>query len=87
MNERLNKINKNIAIIGSGFAGLSAAALMAKAGAKVTVYEKNENIGGRARVFTEQGFVFDMGPSWYWMPDIYENYFNLFGKTTTLYPL
>lgn len=83
MNERLNKINKNIAVIGSGFAGLSAAALMAKAGAKVTVYEKNENIGGRARVFQEQGFVFDMGPSWYWMPDIYENYFNLFGKTTS----
>src|SRR5690606_28304916 len=46
-----------------------------KAGHKVTILEKNETPGGRARKFEEKGFVFDMGPSWYWMPDVFEKYF------------
>jgi phytoene desaturase len=71
---------KQIAIIGSGFAGLSAAALLAQKGFGVTVYEKNEQPGGRARIWEKDGFRFDMGPSWYWMPDVFENYFALFGK-------
>ena len=71
---------KKIAIIGSGFAGLSAAALLAQQGFDVTVYEKNDQPGGRARIWEKDGFRFDMGPSWYWMPDIFENYFALFGK-------
>jgi phytoene desaturase len=74
-----NKIN--IAVIGAGFAGLSAAALLAKDGHQVTLYEKNNGIGGRARLFSEQGFVFDMGPSWYWMPEVFENFYNQFGYT------
>jgi phytoene desaturase len=75
-------MNKNIhvIVIGAGFAGMSAAALMAKAGYQVTVLEKNEQPGGRARVWEKDGFRFDMGPSWYWMPDVFENYFALFGK-------
>ncbi|WP_159473073.1 NAD(P)/FAD-dependent oxidoreductase [Dyadobacter sp. 3J3] len=76
-------INKDVAVIGSGFAGMAAAALLAGNGTSVTVFEKNANIGGRARSFESNGFVFDMGPSWYWMPDVFENYFNLFGKTTS----
>ena len=71
---------KKIAVIGSGFAGLSAAALLAQQGFDVTVYEKNDQPGGRARIWEKDGFCFDMGPSWYWMPDIFENYFALFGK-------
>ncbi len=71
---------KHITIIGSGFAGLSAAAYMAKEGHKVTVIEKNEQAGGRARSFEAAGFTFDMGPSWYWMPDIFESFFQDFGK-------
>lgn len=71
-----------IIIIGSGFAGLSSAATLAKEGHEVTVLEKNEQAGGRASKFEEEGFVFDMGPSWYWMPEVFENYYNLFGKTT-----
>lgn len=68
--------NKHIAVIGSGFAGLSAASYLAKAGCQVSVYEKNETIGGRARQFnTENGYTFDMGPSWYWMPDVFEKFF------------
>lgn len=69
-----------LAIIGSGFSGLSAAAYAAKQGHEVHVFEKNSIPGGRARQFTtSQGYVFDMGPSWYWMPDVIENFFNDFG--------
>jgi phytoene desaturase len=71
---------KKIAVIGSGFSGLSAAACLAKEGFDVTVFEKNQTPGGRARSFESQGFTFDMGPSWYWMPDVFEKYFQLFGK-------
>lgn len=74
---------QKIAVIGSGFAGLSAAATLAKAGKEVTVYEKNESAGGRARKFEANDYLFDMGPSWYWMPDVFEQYFNYFGKTTS----
>jgi phytoene desaturase len=53
---------------------------MAKHRQNVTVIEKNATTGGRARAYSEQGFTFDMGPSWYWMPDIFENFFAQFGK-------
>ena len=76
---------KNIAVIGSGLAGISAASYLAKYGYKVTVYEKNETYGGRLQQFTSNGFTFDMGPSWYWMPDIFESYFNDFDHTTADY--
>ena len=72
-----------IAIIGSGFAGLAAAAVLASKGHKVTIYEKNSQPGGRARTWESQGFKFDMGPSWYWMPEVFENFYQLFGKTTS----
>lgn len=72
-----------IGIIGSGFAGLASASFAAHAGHQVSVYEKNATVGGRARTFTDQGFLFDMGPSWYWMPDIFENYFNHFGHSSS----
>jgi phytoene desaturase len=71
---------KDIAIIGSGFSSLSAACYLAQVGNKVTVYEKNASIGGRARQLKKEGFTFDMGPSWYWMPDVFERFFNDFGK-------
>jgi phytoene desaturase len=72
-------------VIGSGFAGLSAASFMAKAGWDVTVIEKNETAGGRARQLKEDGFTFDMGPSFYWMPDVFERYFAQFGKKVSDY--
>ena len=75
----MNK-NKQVIVIGAGFAGLSAAAILAKEGYNVTILEKNDQAGGRARVWEKDGFRFDMGPSWYWMPDVFENYFALFGK-------
>ena len=71
---------KKIAIIGSGFSGLSSAAYLAKKGYEVQVFEKNECLGGRARKFEIDGFSFDMGPSWYWMPDVMENFFKDFGS-------
>ncbi len=69
-----------VSVIGSGFAGLSAACFLAKEGHNVTIFEKNGTVGGRARVYTENGFTFDMGPSWYWMPDVFEKFFGYFGK-------
>jgi phytoene desaturase len=68
-------MKKNISIIGSGFSSLSAACYLAKMGHKVEVFEKNHDFGGRARQFKEDGFTFDMGPSWYWMPDVFERFF------------
>lgn len=76
---------KKAVIIGSGFAGLSAACFLAKAGYSVTVLEKQKSPGGRARQLCEDGFVFDMGPSWYWMPEVYERFFNCFGKKVSDY--
>jgi phytoene desaturase len=77
---KTEKPKKKIAVIGSGFSGLSAAAYAAKSGNEVHVFEKHSGPGGRARQFTTpQGYVFDMGPSWYWMPDIIENFFMDFG--------
>ncbi|HMR93167.1 MAG TPA: phytoene desaturase family protein [Chitinophagaceae bacterium] len=72
-------------VIGSGFAGLSAASFLAKAGWQVTVIEKNATPGGRARQLKAGGFVFDMGPSFYWMPDIFDRYFAQFGKKVADY--
>lgn len=76
---------KKVVVIGSGFAGLSAASFMAKAGWEVMVLEKHDTPGGRARKFSAAGFTFDMGPSWYWMPDVFERYFNCFGKKVADY--
>lgn len=72
-----------IAVVGSGFAGLSAAAILASKGQEVLLFEKNSDLGGRARKMEKDGFIFDMGPSWYWMPDVFEKYFNIFGNTTS----
>ena len=71
---------KKVIVTGSGFAGLSAASFMARAGWQVMVLEKHALPGGRARQLKENGFTFDMGPSWYWMPDVFERYFRQFGK-------
>ena len=72
-------------VIGSGFSSLSASCYLAKMGFEVTVYEKNHSVGGRARQLIKEGFTFDMGPSWYWMPDIFTKFFADFGKKTSDY--
>jgi phytoene desaturase len=77
--------SKNIIIIGAGFSSLSAACYLAKEGNRVTVLEKNENIGGRASQYRRDGFTFDMGPSWYWMPGVFEKFFADFGKKPSDY--
>ena len=78
-------MRKTIQIIGSGFSSLAAACYLAQQGNKVTVYEKNSTIGGRARQFKADGFTFDMGPSWYWMPDVFERFFQDFNKKPSDY--
>ncbi len=78
-------MRKRVAIIGAGFSGLSAACFLAAAGYDVTVFEKHKTPGGRARQFVKDRFTFDMGPSWYWMPDVFERFFAHFGKRTDDY--
>ncbi|UCF98254.1 MAG: FAD-dependent oxidoreductase, partial [Spirochaetaceae bacterium] len=71
---------KKAVVIGAGVGGLASAALLAREGFGVTVLEKNESIGGRARLWKQGGFQFDMGPSWYLMPEVFESFFKLFGR-------
>ena len=78
-------MSKKIIIIGSGFSSLSASCYLAKSGYDVTIYEKNTTIGGRARQLKESGFTFDIGPSWYWMPDVFEKFFNDFNVSCSDY--
>ncbi len=78
-------MNTKIVIIGSGFSSLAASCYLAKEGYKITVIEKNSTIGGRARQMKKDGFTFDMGPSWYWMPDVFDKFFSDFNKKTTDY--
>ena len=73
-------MSKTISIIGSGFSSLAASCYLAKQGYDVTVFEKNSTIGGRARQLKKDGFTFDIGPTWYWMPDVFERFFSDFGK-------
>ena len=72
-----------IIVVGSGISSLSSASFLAKEGHDVTIIEKNNQIGGRARKFSQDGFTFDMGPSWYWMPDVFEDFYNKFNHTTS----
>lgn len=78
-------MKKNIKIIGSGFSSMAAACYLAQAGHSVTIYEKNSTPGGRARQLKRDGFTFDIGPTWYWMPDIFERFFADFGKKPSDY--
>lgn len=78
-------MKKKITIIGSGFSALAASCYLAKSGHQVEVFEKNATIGGRARQLKIEGFTFDMGPSWYWMPDVFDRFFADFGKKTSDY--
>ena len=78
-------MKKSIQIIGSGFSSLSAACYLAKSGYKVSIFEKNSKVGGRAGQLKKDGFTFDIGPSWYWMPDVFDRFFNDFGKKTSDY--
>lgn len=78
-------MTKQISIIGSGFSALSASCYLAKEGYDVTIFEKNKTIGGRCRQFKKEGFTFDIGPSWYWMPDIFEKFFADFDKKRSDY--
>ena len=81
-------MSKKVIIIGSGISSLSAACFLGREGYDVTIIEKNDSIGGRARKFHADGFTFDMGPSWYWMPEVFENFYNQFGhKASDFYNL
>lgn len=83
--KRTLSVSKHVIVIGAGFAGLAAATTLAQRGHYVTILEKNDGPGGRARSFQTQGFTFDMGPSWYWMPDVFEQYFGRFGRQVSDY--
>ncbi|MEM1359031.1 MAG: phytoene desaturase family protein [Bacteroidota bacterium] len=74
---------QQVTVVGAGFAGLSAACYLAREGYAVRILEKNTGLGGRARTFHHEGFQFDMGPSWYWMPEVFEQFFNDFGSSAS----
>lgn len=76
---------KKVSVIGSGFASLASGTVLAQRGYDVALFEKNSQAGGRARKFEVAGFTFEMGPSWYWMPDVFERYFQRFGKSASDY--
>ena len=78
-------MKKTIHIIGSGFSSLAASCYLAQAGYEVTIFEKNKTIGGRARQLKKEGFTFDIGPTWYWMPDVFERFFEDFKKHPSTY--
>ena len=78
-------MNRSVSIICSGFSALAAACYLAKDGNKVTIFEKNQTIGGRARQLKKDGFTFDIGPTWYWMPDVFERFFADFNKLPSDY--
>ncbi|MEM0938410.1 MAG: phytoene desaturase family protein [Bacteroidota bacterium] len=79
------KFRSRVVVIGAGFSGLSCACHLAKLGYTVTIIEKNKEPGGRARIYKDKGFTWDMGPSWYWMPDVFDTFFNFFGKKVSDY--
>ena len=76
---------ESVVVIGGGFGGLSTACYLAAGGADVTVVEKNEQLGGRASRLEVDGFRFDMGPSWYLMPDVFERFFSDFDRSPSDY--
>ena len=78
-------MKNTITILGSGFSSLASACYLAKSGYDVTIFEKNSTIGGRARQLKKEGFIFDIGPTWYWMPDVFERFFNDFSKKPSDY--
>ncbi|GAB1857674.1 phytoene desaturase family protein [Flavobacteriaceae bacterium MHTCC 0001] len=78
-------MKNKVSIIGSGFSSLATSCYLAQAGFDVTIFEKNKTIGGRARQLVKDGFTFDIGPTWYWMPDVFEKFFADFGKTPSDY--
>jgi len=77
MNEEIPKVRQSVIVIGGGYGGMACASLLAKKGYQVTLLEKNATVGGRASLIEEEGFLFDKGPSWYMMPDIFEHFFSL----------
>lgn len=78
-------MKNTIAIIGSGFSSLAASCYLAQEGHDVTIYEKNEQVGGRARQYRQDDFLFDIGPTWYWMPDVFEKFFADFDEKPSDY--
>lgn len=72
--------NKSVAVIGGGLGGLSAAISLAQNGYTVSLYEKNEHLGGKLNRLEQDGFGFDLGPSILTMPHIFDKLFRGSGK-------
>ena len=75
------KNKKEIHIVGAGLGGIATSIYLAKSGWKVTIIEKNNSLGGKLNRYKKKGFIFDTGPSLITLPNIFEDLFNVAGKS------
>ncbi len=75
------KNKKEILVVGAGLGGISTSIYLAKSGWKVTLIEKNDTLGGKLNRYQKKGFTFDTGPSLITLPNIFEDLFNIAGKS------
>ncbi|WP_423920393.1 phytoene desaturase family protein [Frigoribacterium sp. 2-23] len=80
--ESVRRNGRRVVVVGGGISGLASAALLAREGHDVTVLEKNAAVGGRAGSWEHEGFRFDLGPSWYLMPEVFDHFFKLMGTSS-----
>lgn len=81
----MSERRKHVVVIGAGLGGMSAAIMLARAGMRVTIAEKNTHLGGKLNVLETQGFKFDLGPSIFTLPHIFEPLFEHDGKSLADY--
>jgi len=72
-------------VVGAGYAGLTAAAYLAREGHRVTVLEQLPTPGGRNQRFVLDGFTFERGPSWLWMLDVHSSFYSDLGRKMSDY--
>ena len=78
-------MTKKVVVVGSGFGGLASALRLRAKGYDVTLLEKHSDLGGRARVFKKDGFIYDGGPTVITAPYLFEELFSLFNKKISNY--
>ena len=73
-------MSKQVIVLGAGLGGISAAISLVQAGYRVSIHEKNAQIGGKLNVLKTGGYTFDLGPSILTLPHIFERLFERSGR-------